>query len=84
MAEMKIFGMKAWLDAAVIQCPNCGHYYMDASWYVIEMESDIECGNCGREFNSKKNATDRVMLEFEIDENGKMQNAKILEHLRLE
>lgn len=33
--------MKAWLDVAVLRCPNCGHYYVDASWYVVEMESDI-------------------------------------------
>jgi len=76
--------MKAWLDVAVLRCPNCAHYYVDASWYVLEMESDIECGRCGTEFNSKKNATDRTMLEFEIDENGKMSQAKILDHLKLE
>lgn len=76
--------LKAWLDVAVLRCPNCGRYYVDASWYVVEMESDIECGNCMVEFNSKKNATDRVMLEFEIDENGKMRQAKILEHVKLE
>jgi transcription elongation factor Elf1 len=72
------------LDVAVFRCPNCGHYYVDASWYVVEMESDIECGRCGTEFNSKKNATDRAMFEFQIDENGKMQNAKIAEHSKLE
>jgi len=46
------------------------------------MESDIECGRCGTEFNSKKNAKDRAMLEFQIDENGKMQKVKIAEHLK--
>lgn len=76
--------MKAWLDATVLRCPNCGHYYVDASWYVQEMESDIQCGYCETEFNSKKNATDRVMLKFLIDENGKMQKVKIDEHLKLE
>jgi NMD protein affecting ribosome stability and mRNA decay len=76
--------MKAWSDVSVLRCPNCGHYYVDASWYVVEMESDIECGHCETEFNSKKNATDRAMLEFQIDENGKMQRAKVLEHLKLE
>ena len=76
--------MKTWLDAAVICCPHCGHYYVDASWYIIEMGSDIECGCCGKEFNSKKNATDRAMLEFEIGENGKTQAVKILKHLELE
>jgi hypothetical protein len=50
----------------------------------MEMESDIQCGKCGTEFNSKKNAKDRVMLEFQINEEGKMQEAKILEHLKIE
>jgi len=76
--------MKAWLDVALLRCPNCGHYYVDGSWYIVEMESDIECGHCGTEFNSKKNATDRAMLEFQLDENGKMQKVKISEHLKLE
>jgi hypothetical protein len=40
------------------------HFYADASWYVAEMESDIECGRCGTEFNSKKNATDPWWLNF--------------------
>lgn len=76
--------MEAWFDVAVLHCPNCGHYYVDASWYVVEMESDIECGHCRIEFNSKKNATDRVMLEFQMDEAGKMQKVKIAERLKLE
>jgi len=76
--------MKAYLDLSVLRCPNCGYFYVDASWYVVEMESDIECGRCGTEFNSKKNVTDRVMLEFQVDENGKMEKAKIAEHLKLE
>jgi len=76
--------MKTWLDVAVLRCPNCGHYYVDASWYVVEMESDIECGNCGTEFNTKKNASDRVMLEFQIDINGKMQKVEIIKHFKLE
>jgi len=75
--------MKAWLDVALLRCPNCGHYYVDASWYVIEMESDIECGKCGIELNSKKNAIDRGMLQFTIDKNEKMRSVK-LEHLELE
>lgn len=76
--------MKAYLDASVLRCPNCGHFYVDASWYVVEMESDVNCGRCGTEFNSRKNATDRVILEFQISENGIMEKAKIAEHLKLE
>jgi hypothetical protein len=84
MAGVGRFEMKAWLDVALLRCPRCGHYYVDASWYVVEMESDIECGHCRTEFNSKKNAIDRAMLEFQIDENGKMQKVNIAEHLNLE
>jgi len=76
--------MRAWLDVAALVCPNCGHHYVDASWYVVEMESDIECGRCGTEFNSKKNATDRAILEFQVDENGKMHKVEIAKHLKLE
>jgi hypothetical protein len=78
------FEMKAWLDVALLRCPKCGRYYVDASWYVVEMESDIECGHCGIEFNSKKNATDRAMLEIQLNENKKMQKVNIAEHLNLE
>ncbi|HDD70015.1 hypothetical protein CW707_00170 [Candidatus Bathyarchaeota archaeon] len=76
--------MKTWLDIAVLRCPHCGHYYVDASWYVIEMESDIQCGRCKKEFNSRKNATDRILLECQIDENGKLQNVKIAKTLKLD
>jgi len=84
IAEMVDNRMKAWLDVSLLRCPNCGHYYVDASWYVVEMESDIECGYCGTEFNSKKNTKDRVMLEFQIDEDEKVQNVKVVEHVKLE
>ncbi|MEM3673480.1 MAG: hypothetical protein QW468_04575 [Candidatus Bathyarchaeia archaeon] len=50
----------------------------------MEIGSDIECGNCGAEFNSKKNAVDRVMLEYELGEDGKIKDVKIAEHLKLE
>ncbi|MEM3596822.1 MAG: hypothetical protein QXJ53_01640 [Candidatus Bathyarchaeia archaeon] len=76
--------MKAYLDVAVLRCPDCGRFYVDASWYVIEMESDIKCGSCKAEFNSKKNAMDRVLLEFQVDDNGKIEKVKIAEHLKLE
>jgi hypothetical protein len=48
------------------------------------MEADIECGECGKEFNSKKNALDRVLLEFDIGEDGKLQKVDITKHLRIE
>ncbi|MEM2971000.1 MAG: hypothetical protein QW270_01060 [Candidatus Bathyarchaeia archaeon] len=74
--------MKVWLDVALLQCPNCGRYYVDVSWYVIELELDIQCGQCGKEFNSKKNVKDRVMLEFQTEDNS-LCEAKILEHLKM-
>jgi len=48
------------------------------------MESDIQCGSCGKEFNSKKNATDRAILEFHIDDSGKIQKVKVAKRLELE
>ncbi len=76
--------MNAYLDAAVMRCPKCGKVYVDASWYLIELESDIQCNVCGTEFNSKNNTTDRVLLEFEVDEKGKMQNVKVAKHFPTE
>jgi len=72
---------KAWLDVSVIQCPNCGRYYADASWYVIEIGSDIECGTCHKTFNTKKHATDRIMLSLKIDNEGKVHEAEVTRHL---
>ena len=63
---------KVWLDVSVFQCPRCGRYYVDVSWYVVELGSDIECGSCHEVFNTKKRVTDRVMLEFKIDGGGKV------------
>jgi len=72
---------KAWLDISVIQCPNCGGFYADASWYVIEIGADIECGTCHKMFNTKKNATDRIMLSLKIDDERKVQDVEIANHL---
>jgi NMD protein affecting ribosome stability and mRNA decay len=76
--------VNTWLDVAVVRCPNCGNYHVDASWYVIELESDIQCGRCRTEFNGKDNTTDRVLLKFNVDERGKTQNVRIAEHLSFE
>ena len=81
-----LFGMyeKAWLDVSVVRCPNCGRLYVDASWYVIMMESDIECKDCGYVFNSKKNVIDRVMLLFKIVNERKVEDVEIYEHIPIE
>jgi predicted RNA-binding Zn-ribbon protein involved in translation (DUF1610 family) len=81
--QLSVIKMKTWLDVSVLRCPNCGRHYVEASWYVIEMEADIQCGECGKEFNSKKNALDRVLLEFEINKDGKLQNVEIFKHLKV-
>ncbi|MEM1589327.1 MAG: hypothetical protein QXZ68_00250 [Candidatus Bathyarchaeia archaeon] len=73
--------MRAWMDVTVLRCPSCGRFYMEASWYVVEMEADIQCGECGEEFNSKRNALDRVLLEFHLNEDGKIQDVTIAKHL---
>jgi len=72
---------KAWLDLSVIKCPNCGRYYADASWYVVEIGADIECGTCHATFNTKKSAIDRILLSLKINDEGKAQEAEIARHL---
>lgn len=71
----------AWLDISVFRCPRCGRHYADVSWYVVELESDIECGSCHETFNATKQLTDRVMLEFKIGEKGKVLEAGVVEHI---
>jgi len=72
---------KAWLDISVIRCPRCERYYADASWYVVEIGADIECGTCHATFNTKKNATDRIMFSLELNGEGKVHDARVESHL---
>jgi len=72
---------ETWLDISVTRCPYCNTRYAEASWFVVSLESDLECGKCGRSFNSKEYATDRAMLRFEIDRGGKIKDVKVVEHL---
>jgi len=44
------------------------------------MNSDVECRSCGTVFNRKKNATYRVVLKFQVDNEGKVEKARIAEH----
>lgn len=48
------------------------------------MSSDIECGDCGYTFNSKRNAVDRVLVEFELDSEGKAKNVRVNMHFPIE
>jgi len=72
----------AWLDVSIIRCPSCGRCYPDASWYAVELESDIECGECHRVFNTRNHLTDRVMLEFEIDDQGRVVKTELIKHIQ--
>ncbi|MCW3130315.1 MAG: hypothetical protein N2V75_09500 [Methanophagales archaeon] len=69
---------KAYLDITVSICPFCGTPYADASWYAIELGSDVECGVCGRTWNPKESKVkvDRFLLEFLLDENAKVMKVK--------
>ena len=75
---------KAWLDVSILQCPECGRYYVDALWYAVELESDIKCGNCHGVFNAKKGLMDRLMLEYKVDARGKALEVKIPENVQME
>jgi len=81
LIEEVSMGERAWLDVSIIQCPWCGRYLADASWYVAELESDIGCRKCHKTFSTKKQLTDHVMLEFKIDQKGKTLEAKLTEHI---
>ena len=72
-------GGKAWLDVSIVRCPRCGWFFADASWYVIELGADVECGRCHETFNTKKCFTDRVMLEFSICEKGEVLGVEMIE-----
>jgi transposase-like protein len=73
----------AWMDVTIIQCPKCKRYYAEVSWYVTEMESDIECADCGTEFNTKTYAKDRAIIEFEVNNQGRMQEVKLCNHIKI-
>jgi hypothetical protein len=73
---------EAWLDAAVFQCPSCGRFYIDASWYAITLESDIECRICHTNFNPKKELTDRALLKFALDKKGAIKEITVTKHLQ--
>jgi len=73
---------ETWFDVSVTRCPYCKRSYMEASWFVMSLESDLECGKCRRSFNSKKYATDRVMLKFKLNQRGEVKDVEVSEHLK--
>ena len=68
---------KAFLDVTVSICPYCGAPYADASWYVMQLGSDVECGTCGRTWNPKTSAVDRILLSFMLDNGGNVVAVKM-------
>jgi len=72
-----------WLDVTVIRCPHCGKLYVDATWYVLGLESDIDCSVCGRTFNTRKNAVARALLKITVEE-GKIVHADVAQQLSIE
>ena len=66
----------AFLDVTISVCPYCGTPYADASWYVIELASDVQCGVCGRTWHPQRYKTDRILVEFAVDEAGKTVGVK--------
>lgn len=67
---------KAFLDVTVSVCPSCRTPYVEASWYAIELSSDIQCGVCGNIWNLKALKFDRFLLEFSLDNKGKIIDIK--------
>ncbi|PXF52586.1 MAG: hypothetical protein C4B56_05580 [Candidatus Methanophagaceae archaeon] len=81
--EMEMKQKKAFLDVTVSLCPYCGAPYADASWYALELGSDVECGVCRRTWNPKASKVDRILLEFLLDENGKVIEVKKKKRIEL-
>lgn len=63
---------KTYLDLCIARCPFCNTYFSEASWYGIELSSDLECGKCGETFNASDNLTDRILLKIYLDDKGKV------------
>jgi len=68
---------KTYLDICITRCPFCNSWYAEVSWYALELECDLQCKTCGQSFSAKKFATHRVMLEFQLDKNGKIKKVKV-------
>ncbi len=68
--------MKATLDVCITRCPGCGTFYAEASWYAIALSSDLECSKCGTSFSAEKNFTDRILIEFSLDNEGKVKKVE--------
>jgi len=72
---------EALFDVSITKCPKCGKLYADASWYVAEIGSDVGCSVCKNTFNSKKNITDRLLLKFDLNVEGRVNDVSISKSL---
>lgn len=79
--EVDTMNKAAWFDVAVTQYPNCGRRCVDASWCIVEMASDIECGRCHETFNTRVYLTDSIMLDIKLDGKGKAEVVEIAGHI---
>ena len=59
-------GEDVYLDVTIVRCPRCGKLYADASWYVIDMESELGCSVCGKSFSTRNNVVERVLIKFSV------------------
>ncbi len=71
-------------DMAVAVCPECGTPIAESGWYGMDMESDVECYDCGNVFNMKKNATDRATLTVVLSKNNKIKRIGVEEKIDIE
>ena len=79
--EVNPMSKEAWFDMAITQCPNCGRPYADASWDIVEMSSDIECGRCHETFSTRVYLTDRIMLNIKLNGKGKAEVVEMAGHI---
>jgi transcription elongation factor Elf1 len=76
LAKIIYMGAIAYLDTSIFNCPQCNTVYAEASWYAVVLAADIECGNCHSTFNPSEYLTDRIMVEFHLDDMGKVKEIK--------
>lgn len=71
-------------DMAIAVCPECETPIAESGWYGIDMESDVECYECGNVFNMKEHAVDRATLSVVLSKNGKIKRLGVEEKIDLE
>lgn len=71
-------------DIAVAVCPECGTPVAESGWYGVDMESDIECYECGNTFNMKKHLADRAVVRITLSKNRKIKRLGVAEKVGVE